>query len=529
MMVSVEGAEQGRGALTDLLSRPASLGAVADGAIAGGFVAHAALSIDPHVLNAIEFSTADHLHNLPGIDSYVHDHFFAVPVQSADGWFERLTGYVAEQKAAAYFEQLGHHVDFAPVANQPVWDMLVDGHPVQIKEGLAGAKDFVANHPAIDVYTSPEVAAAMKDPAVHGLDVLNKDAIHAATQNGIDHIHHVVSPEFHLPFITLAFSSWREAKLLWNEKTTFERAFVNVGLDVVGVGGGALAGSKAGAVAGGFIGGPIGAAIGGFFGAIFGGVGGKLLATGIRHAPFHAARDAYNAVVATAQSSVNGEIEWSKRRVGELRDEYQRMYEDDRTRIEGTARDQIRALNHLLQSDLQIFCESFPQLLDDLLRQLDEEERDVLDQIPSSGFWGMLCPSENDFHRAIVRAWFKRARKLVRQESVRYSAIETRSVEALHGEIQRFLREYEFELQSLSDALERLQQAHASAKRQAEAIREGAIKQVESTRNGLIAEFGKHVGVAQAKIVDEIKKWNGVIAQSRSELKKKAAAVGVDL
>ena len=97
-------------------------------------LAEAALNVDPHVLAAIQFSTADHLHGLADIDNYVHDHFFAVPVHSADGWFERLTGYVAEQKAAAYFEQAGHHVEFAPVANQPVWDMLVDGQPVQTKK-----------------------------------------------------------------------------------------------------------------------------------------------------------------------------------------------------------------------------------------------------------------------------------------------------------------------------------------------------------------------------------------------------------
>jgi len=100
---------------------------------------------------------------------------------STTPWFERLTGYVAEQKAASYFEQMGHHVEFAPVPNQPVWDMLVDGHPVQIKENLAGVKDFVVQHPEIDTFTDPHIAAAVKDSAVHGLPVLDKDTIHSAT------------------------------------------------------------------------------------------------------------------------------------------------------------------------------------------------------------------------------------------------------------------------------------------------------------------------------------------------------------
>lgn len=42
---------------------------------------------------------------------------------------------------------------------------------------------------------------------------------------------------------------------------------------------------------------------------------------------------------------------------------------------------------------------AFPQFPNDLLRQLDSEERDVLARIPSSGFWGVLFPSDNDLDR----------------------------------------------------------------------------------------------------------------------------------
>jgi hypothetical protein len=220
------------------LKDPSIIAAAADGAIAGSLIADAALKIDPQVLHALEFSTAEQLHGLADINSYVQAHFFSAPIVSAEGWFERLTGYVAEQKAASALEQMGHHVEFAPVSNQPVWDLLVDGHPVQIKEGLAGAKDFIAHHPGVDVFTGHEVAAAIKDPSVHALDVLDKDSIHAATEHSLAGVHGVVDPGFHIPFITMAFSTWREGRLLWNEATTFGRALKNVGMDVVGVGGG---------------------------------------------------------------------------------------------------------------------------------------------------------------------------------------------------------------------------------------------------------------------------------------------------
>jgi hypothetical protein len=46
-----------------------------------------------------------------------------------------LRGYVAEQKAVIALEKAGHIVQFAPTPNQQAWDLLVDGHPWQVKEG----------------------------------------------------------------------------------------------------------------------------------------------------------------------------------------------------------------------------------------------------------------------------------------------------------------------------------------------------------------------------------------------------------
>src|SRR3569833_2878377 len=113
---------------TDFLVEPKTWAAAADGSWSGVSMAHHYLTIDPDVLHAIAFSTADHLRNLTTIDDYIQDHFGAVPFESANGWFERLSGYVAEQKAAAYFESMGHHDKKAPEANQPNKEKKVDGH-----------------------------------------------------------------------------------------------------------------------------------------------------------------------------------------------------------------------------------------------------------------------------------------------------------------------------------------------------------------------------------------------------------------
>jgi len=528
LKITVDLTAHDKDVLEPFLTQGGTLAAATDGAFVGGMMAHAALNIDPQLLHAIQFSTADHLHSLANIDNYVHDHFFAVPIESADGWFERLSGYVAEQKAAAYFEQMGHHVEFAPVANQPIWDMLVDGHPVQIKEGLAGVKEFIVQHPGVDVFAPPDVAGAVKDPAVHALQVLDKDAIHAAVNEGIDNIHGAVSPEFHFPIITLGFSAWREAKLLWYEKTTFERALLHIGMDVAGVGVGGLAGAKLGALIGSIAPGP-GTIVGGIIGGVAGAITGKFCATGLRMAPFRAVREDYNNAIENAQSSVNWQIENSKRMVKALQTEYQQKYLAARSEIEREARAQISGVSETFKKDLLLFSDQFPRLLRDLTSQLEQEEKEILDQVPSRDFWGLLFPSEGDLYRAVVRTWFKNARNLVEEEIKTFGAIENRTVDNLYGEVQRFLKEYSFELKSMADELARLAFQFQHAQQEAASIQSVAVDKAENARTSLIEEFGKKVMEVQARIIEEIDSWNSVINGKKSLLKKEAAAVGIDL
>jgi hypothetical protein len=504
------------------------MAAAADGAIAGSFIADSALKIDPQVLHALEFSTVEQLHGLADIDSYVHAHFFSAPIASAEGWFERLTGYVAEQKTASALEQMGHHVEFAPVSNQPVWDLLVDGHPVQIKEGLVGAKDFVAHHPGVDVFTGHEVAAAIKDPSVHALDVLDKDSIHAATEHSLAGVHGVVDPGFHIPFITMAFSSWREGRLLWNEATTFGRALKNVGMDVVGVGGAALAGAKIGGVVGTVFPGP-GTVIGAIVGSIVGAIGGKVTATAFRHVPFKEAREAYNKAVTSAQESVELKIQRSKQRIADLQAKYQQRFIEDRTKVEDRARQLVGEIRIRFENDLFVFCKQFPNFLRALKSKLEREERDLLSQLPSHGILGWLFASESDLYRGVVRAWFRQARKLVDVELRTFAQITPKSAETLHAEVHRFLKAYELELESLANALRRVGDEHTSAEKQADAVRRDAATEVARVRNELIQELGQQVVPLHERIVSEIQSWNRTIGNKKTVLRQEAAAIGLEL
>jgi hypothetical protein len=333
-------------------------GSTADGVIAGGHLAEAVVQIDPHVIDAVQFSTVQELHSLPDIHNYVDSHFFDMPAVSADGWFNRLTGYVAEQRAAEYFEQIGHEVQFAPVPNQPDWDMLVDGHPVQIKENLAQVKEFVVDHPDIDVFTSQDIAASIKDPAVHGLDVLDKDAIHAATQGTLDGLDGTFGLDIDFPVITFLLSSWREAKLLRRNKTTFIRASKNVAFDVGGVATGAAVGGQIGATLGSFLPGP-GTLLGGVAGLISGAIFGKFIATTIRKAPFNAAREAYNEAVETAQATISQEVDRSKERLRDLQVGFEEQFQRERNAIETESTTKIALIKNAFQADCLVFTKAF--------------------------------------------------------------------------------------------------------------------------------------------------------------------------
>ena len=364
-----------------LMWNPVTGAAFADGVLAGLPVLQAVSHIDPFVLKAIESSTADHIHRFPTVHSYVEQHFFAAPEMTADGWFERLTGYVTEQKAASALEAAGHHVTFAATANQPVWDLLVDGHPAQIKEGLTGVKAFLLEHHGVPIYTGTEAAAAAKDPLVHGLAGLNSVEIHEVTNTSIDGISDTFDPGFHFPIITLAFAGYREAKLLFQERTTLDRALKHVGLDVAGVGVGAFGGAKAGVFAGAFLG-PIVAAIGGLLGAVAGGVGGKLLSTKIRHIPFLESQAAYKKAAETAQLRIDGAINRSRDEIRRLQNTYESEFIECRADITHRASSSVRNCREMYEKTLIEFADRFIDYLDELKANLCEQETLLLATIP---------------------------------------------------------------------------------------------------------------------------------------------------
>jgi len=506
----------------------AVVGAGADALIEGFAVAHSFLQIDPAVIHAIEFSTADHLHSLSSIDSYVHDHFFAASSGSAEGWLHRLEGYVAEQKAAVALEKAGHVVQFAHTSNQAGWDLLVDGHPWQVKEGMsaAGIHEALANHHDIPIITGHDLAAQSKDSLVHGVSALNHDHIVATTKESLAGLEHGFHPGMKIPVVTMAVSCWRELKLLDKGHTDILKAVKAVAIDTAGVGIGMAAGAKAGALTG-AIAGPVGAAIMGLVGAIAGAFGGRIAAHAIRHSAFNTAFDQYRKTYEEAQNSIQLGIRRSQEEIVALATSLEQKYLAARTEIEASAKSEIQKITLKAKRTVDVFSEQFTSYLDQLLIQLHKEERAVLDSLPSPPWWRFAFPDQVMQHRSAIRQWFRSARNKVKQQRRSLSGIEDR--DARVAEIRQFLSAYIFELQSLSSRLQRMSVDFAGYHAEGELVKSQAAKRLEARRTDLIKEFGNGAVQAYLKLAGTIRLWRDILRIRLEDVRAQGRPLGVDL
>ena len=501
--------------------------AAADGLLSGLPVLEAVQHIDPTVLDAIKESTAAHIHGLPSVHDYVTQHFFDAPVQSADGWFERLTGYVAEQKAASALEAAGHQVTFAATSNQPVWDLLVDGHPVQIKEGISGVKTFLLEHHGVPIYTSEQVASSVKDPLVHGLKGLDSSQIHEATHQSVDGIADVFHPSFHFPIITLAFSSYREAKLLIADKTTFQRAAKNIGMDVVGVGAGAFAGVKAGAAIGAFFT-PGGAAAGALVGGVAGGIGGKLASNKFRYEPFRTAVADFEDWSSRAESAVNAAVMGTRGDVQTLEGSFQREFAQQRDLVDRESMQKVASVRSAFEASFMEFSDAFIDYLCDLEKMLERDEATVISGLPLPSWRARIWPSTQDILREAIVDWFQQSRASVARERNLIS-MAPRSLEGKRAAIIRFTQTYRFNWAALNGHLAVLLQEYLYAQDEAKYIQLAANTRLRGYRDSLLHRFGNEVAVVHEGLMRTIHEWNERMRSKKEVLKREAATVGIDL
>lgn len=286
-------------------------------AVAGltAYEAFYALSlIDPDVLRAADRIGED-LSNWERVVEWQRSIAGMDPV-AREGAFRQLVGYTGEMKVAAHLAAEGHVVEFPDVPNQPGYDLLVDGSPLQVKTTADPdlVREHLAANPDIPVVVPQELAGLDGEPGV----MVDPDLSHAGVADSVDRTLDGVGAldgvAAHVPWITLAVSSFREIVLLAKGWTDLATALRNVGLDVVGVGLGGAAGARLGASLGFGLAGPVGAAVGTVLGALAGAVLGKLAANHFRmrpvkeayarfqHALYEAARAYVDALAAHADA-----------------------------------------------------------------------------------------------------------------------------------------------------------------------------------------------------------------------------------
>jgi len=282
--------------------------------------------VNQHVFDALSQMAGKQLLSIGDlhdhIDSWEHDWLGGLK----DSTINNLQGHVAEYIVADHLKELGHNVEIADHSNQTGYDLIVDGHPINVKDvvDMSSIHEHFQKYPDIPVILNADIHGNMDNAlhidATHAIDqIQNLDGLnaeHLVIQDvGLDHdtvlgqVHDASDAisgniELHIPLITLTLSSFREGKLLLNKHTDIATSMKNIGLDVAGTGIGGFVGAKAGAAIGTAIAPGLGTAIGVVVGGIAGAIGGRLISNRVKTEPFRQARELYEKDIKSYESKV---------------------------------------------------------------------------------------------------------------------------------------------------------------------------------------------------------------------------------
>lgn len=248
-------------------------------------------TINPQIIAAADFSSTLDIGDGLDFANYVHTQMSGLDDAALAGFNNRLLGYVGEEKVSQLLLAQGHVVEIAQTANQPVWDLLVDGQAVNVKTVLdiAEIKAVALAHPEV-VYLVPEDAHGLAADKIQRLAGFNHDQLAASLGTAItqaDSHAGVGDIAGHLPVIPFAFSLFRNYRAV-QQGRSHDVAVKHIVLDTIGKGGGAALGALVlGGV--GSMAGPVGALVGSVLGGVLGRfIGGEMIED-IKRQPLHAA------------------------------------------------------------------------------------------------------------------------------------------------------------------------------------------------------------------------------------------------
>lgn len=271
--------------------------ALGDGLIAGtgAAVTYAfwLAMIRPEALHAATFITADNPETLTSLSNVFSA--MGTETSSAIGSLDRLSGYYGEQLVAAHLSQAGHVVEFPSSPNQEGFDLLVDGHPLQIKLGTdpQAVWDHLHAHPDIPVLVGSDLAGQFGHHANVIVDhSISAADLHAGVLETAQGLHGLSGIDiWDVPWLTVGMAMLRHSHKLSSQSVDTGGYVTLVGQDVLAIGGGALVGKVVGGAMAGLLLGPFGVVVGSVLGATLGASGGRMSLDGSRNPALCNARD----------------------------------------------------------------------------------------------------------------------------------------------------------------------------------------------------------------------------------------------
>lgn len=241
-------------------------------ALSAGDILYNAVSIDPMVLAAADFSSSDDVGDIFQFGAFA-DRIGSMIEESAVGADNRLRGYVSEQLVAARLAEVGHVVSFPATSNNPGFDLLVDGVPFQVKclQSLGGLREHFAKYPEMPVYANAELAQAVIDSGaewarmvfyVDGFDREIADLIMTTSLEAGEAL-----GDMSVPYFAMAASSARILHRVWRGRLPLSDLPFTVAMEASVKGGLSAVGALSGQALGLVVFGPAGA-------LVLGGVGG---------------------------------------------------------------------------------------------------------------------------------------------------------------------------------------------------------------------------------------------------------------
>lgn len=244
-------------------------------AVAGltaGDILYNAVSIDPMVLAAADFSRSEDIGDIFQFGAFA-ERIGSMTSSAAAGAGNNLRGYVSEQLVAARLTQVGHVVSFPETSNNPGFDLLVDGLEFQVKclRSIDGLREHFAKYPDMPVYANTELAeAAVNSGAewaklvfyVDGYDREIADLIMTVSMEAGEAL-----GDLNVPYFAMAISSARNLHRVWRGRMPLSDLPFSVVMDASVKGGLSAFGAVSGKTLGLLAFGPAGA-------LVLGGIGG---------------------------------------------------------------------------------------------------------------------------------------------------------------------------------------------------------------------------------------------------------------